>query len=150
MFKQGTGDWTKYRELKPVEIDFHNSQREQEEEGYVPHWEKRRRRKHEEPPPVPYYMMMEEVWADALDALKYAQESARTYVLFLARLIHVWAGWRYREVPSSFADAEPGSCSLHHSQRMYRARLGFPGSYPLTARGLRVGRRTPARARARG
>lgn len=85
MFKQGTGDWTKYRELHPNEIDFHYSQRERED--YVPRWEKRRRRKHEEPPPEPHYVMMESVRAEALAALQEVQEAGTRYVLFL----HGWS-----------------------------------------------------------
>ena len=81
MFKQGAGDWTKYRELHPVEIDFHYSNRDRDEEGYVP-GSARRRRKHEEPPPMPYHAMMEEVWATALSALQAAQKGGVRYVLF--------------------------------------------------------------------
>lgn len=63
MFKQGTGDWTQYRELEHSrEVDFH--------------WSELGRRD------IPYEEAMAEVHKKALEALKEAQSKGFRYVLF--------------------------------------------------------------------
>src|SRR5436305_1863255 len=83
MFKQENGDWTKYRELHPYEVDFHYSGSSRDDEGPLPPGTRRRRRKYDEPPPMPYWAMMDTVWLTALSALRDAQAVGQRYVLFL-------------------------------------------------------------------
>lgn len=68
MFKNESGDWTRYRRLPNLmEVDFHDSERG---------------RRH-----VPYYEAMDHVWIRALDAIKTAHEQGQQYVLFT----HGWS-----------------------------------------------------------
>ncbi len=63
-FKRESGDWTRYRQLGPHrEVDFHYS-------------EYKRRRD------IPYWRAMENVWGDAMEALKDAYEEGLSYVIF--------------------------------------------------------------------
>ena len=63
-FKQGIGDWTQYRSLRPsIEVDFHWSDHGQR--------------------PKPYGETTAEVWHDAFEALKEAQRENIRYVIFI-------------------------------------------------------------------